>query len=280
VLSALSGVAQSASKAATDLRLLQSRKELEEPFEAEQIGSSAMAYKRNPMRAERICGLARFVISLESSAAQTAATQWLERTLDDSANRRLTLPQSFLAVDALLILYQNIAAGLEVRPAVIARHLAEELPFMATENILMAAVSRGGDRQHLHEQIRRHSQAAAAVVKDGGANDLLARLAATRRSPASTCAATEPLPVNSSGASRRVPGRSRRADPQERRGVRVWKCGCTLVTATPVAHSLRPDTTAGRGAEQVALGIDAGEDQRWPTRTGTAERTADLDSSL
>jgi len=178
VLSALSGVAQSSHKAATDLRLLQSRKELEEPFETEQIGSSAMAYKRNPMRAERICGLARFAISLESSAAQTAATQWLERTLDDSANRRLTLPQAFLAVDALLILYQNVAAGLEVRPAVIARHLAEELPFMATENILMAAVSRGGDRQHLHEQIRRHSQAAAAVVKnEGKPNDLLARLA-------------------------------------------------------------------------------------------------------
>jgi adenylosuccinate lyase len=178
VLSALSGVAQSAQKAATDLRLLQSRKEVEEPFETDQIGSSAMAYKRNPMRAERICGLARFVISLESSVAQTAATQWLERTLDDSANRRLTLPQAFLAVDALLILYQNIAAGLEVRPAVIARHLAEELPFMAAENILMAAVSRGGDRQQLHEQIRRHSQAAAAVVKEEGkANDLLARLA-------------------------------------------------------------------------------------------------------
>ena len=179
VLAALSGVAQSAHKAATDLRLLQSRKELEEPFEEEQIGSSAMAYKRNPMRAERICGLARFVISLESSAAQTAATQWLERTLDDSANRRLTIPQAFLSVDALLILYQNVAAGLEVRPAVIARHLAEELPFMATENILMAAVSRGGDRQQLHERIRRHSQAAAAVVKEEGkANDLLARLEA------------------------------------------------------------------------------------------------------
>jgi adenylosuccinate lyase len=177
VLAALSGIAQSAHKAATDLRLLQSRKELEEPFEEEQIGSSAMAYKRNPMRAERICGLARFVISLESSAAQTAATQWLERTLDDSANRRLTLPQAFLAIDALLILYQNIAAGLVVHPAVIARHLAEELPFMATENILMVAVAKGGDRQLLHERIRRHSQAAASVVKDEGKpNDLLERL--------------------------------------------------------------------------------------------------------
>jgi adenylosuccinate lyase len=178
ILAALSGVAQSAHKAATDLRLLAGRKELEEPFEADQIGSSAMAYKRNPMRAERICGLARFVTSLESSAAATAATQWLERTLDDSANRRLVLPQAFLAVDALLILYQNIASGLVVYPNVIARHLAEELPFMATENILMAAVAAGGDRQKLHEQIRRHSQAAAAEVKDcGGRNDLLDRLA-------------------------------------------------------------------------------------------------------
>ena len=135
VLATLSGIAQSASKAATDLRLLQSRKEIEEPFEEEQIGSSAMAYKRNPMRAERICGLARFVISLQSSTAATAATQWLERTLDDSANRRLVIPQAFLAVDAILLLYENVAAGLVVYPQVIARHLAEELPFMATENL-------------------------------------------------------------------------------------------------------------------------------------------------
>jgi adenylosuccinate lyase len=157
---------------------LANRKELEEPFEAEQIGSSAMAYKRNPMRAERICGLARFVTSLESSAAATASTQWLERTLDDSANRRLVLPQSFLAVDAILLLYQNIASGLVVYPQVIARHLAEELPFMATEMILMAAVAAGGDRQDLHERIRRHSQTAAAQVKTQGArNDLLERLA-------------------------------------------------------------------------------------------------------
>lgn len=177
VLATLSGIAQSGHKAATDLRLLQSRKEIEEPFETEQIGSSAMAYKRNPMRAERLCGLARFVISLESSAAQTLATQWMERTLDDSANRRLVIPQAFLAVDAILLLYQNIAAGLVVYPQVIARHLAEELPFMATENILMAAVSRGGDRQDLHERIRQHSQAAARVVKEqGGENDLLSRL--------------------------------------------------------------------------------------------------------
>ncbi|HEY2880839.1 MAG TPA: adenylosuccinate lyase [Pirellulales bacterium] len=177
VLSALSGVAQSAHKAATDLRILASRKELEEPFEAEQIGSSAMAYKRNPMRSERICGLARFVESLATSAAATASTQWLERTLDDSANRRLVLPQAFLAIDAILILYQNIATGLVVYPQVIAKHLAEELPFMATENILMAAVAAGGDRQSLHESIRRHSQAAAQVVKQhGGANDLIDRL--------------------------------------------------------------------------------------------------------
>jgi adenylosuccinate lyase len=177
VLATLSGIAQSAHKAATDLRLLQSFKELEEPFEEHQIGSSAMAYKRNPMRAERICALARFVISLESSGAATLATQWMERTLDDSANRRLTLPQAFLAVDALLLVYENIAAGLVVYPQVIASRLAAELPFMATENVLMAAVAAGGNRQDLHERIRRHSQAAAAVVKEqGGANDLLDRL--------------------------------------------------------------------------------------------------------
>jgi adenylosuccinate lyase len=177
ILGTLSGIAQSAAKTATDLRLLQHLKEVEEPFEAEQIGSSAMAYKRNPMRAERICGLARFVMSLENSAAGTAATQWLERTLDDSANRRLTLPQAFLAVDAMLILYQNVASGLVVYPQVIARHLRDELPFMATETILMAAVQQGGDRQTLHEKIRQHSQAAALVVKQqGGENDLLHRL--------------------------------------------------------------------------------------------------------
>ena len=162
VLATLSGIAQSAHKAATDLRLLQSMKEIEEPFEEQQIGSSAMAYKRNPMRAERICGLARFVI-----------------TLDDSANRRLTLPQAFLSIDAVLLLYQNIASSLVVYPRVIAQHLQAELPFMATENILMAAVRAGGDRQALHERIRRHSLAAAAVVKqEGRDNDLIARLRA------------------------------------------------------------------------------------------------------
>jgi len=174
----LSGIGQSAHKMATDLRLLAHRKEVEEPFEKEQIGSSAMPYKRNPMRSERICSLARFVMSLEASAAQTIAVQWLERTLDDSANRRLVLPQAFLATDAVLILCQNVAAGLVVYPRVIAAHLAAELPFMATENILMAVVAAGGDRQDLHERLRRHSHAAAAVVKEqGGRNDLMDRLA-------------------------------------------------------------------------------------------------------
>jgi adenylosuccinate lyase len=179
VMDVLSGVAQSAHKAATDLRLLASRKEIEEPHEAEQIGSSAMAYKQNPMRCERICALSRFAISLASSAAQTSATQWLERTLDDSANRRLVLPQAFLAIDAVLILYQNVASGLVVFPKVIEKNLREELPFMASENILMAGVAAGGDRQDLHERIRKHSLAAGAAVKDEGKpNDLLERLAA------------------------------------------------------------------------------------------------------
>ena len=178
VLDVLSGIAQSAHKAATDIRILASRKELEEPFEKNQVGSSAMAYKRNPMRSERICSLARFVMSLQSSGAQTLATQWMERTLDDSANRRLVLPQSFLAVDAVLVLYQNIATGLVPYPAVMEANLGNELPFMATENILMEAVAAGGDRQQLHERIRQHSQEAAAVVKqEGRPNDLLQRLA-------------------------------------------------------------------------------------------------------
>ncbi len=177
VLDVLSGIAQSAHKAATDLRILAHRKELEEPFEKHQIGSSAMAYKRNPMRSERICGLARYVMSLQSSPPQTMATQWMERTLDDSANRRLVIPQAFLAIDAVLLLYHNVAAGLVVYPAVIAKNLQDELPFMATENILMAAVAAGGDRQDLHERIRVHSQAAAEQVKKyGRPNDLLARL--------------------------------------------------------------------------------------------------------
>jgi adenylosuccinate lyase len=177
VLDTLSGIAASSHKAATDLRILAHRKEIEEPFEKDQIGSSAMAYKRNPMRCERICGLARFAMSLAANTDQTHASQWMERTLDDSANRRIVLPQAFLAIDAILILYQNVATGLVVYPQVIAKHLREELPFMATENILMAAVAAGGDRQTLHERIRQHSQAAAAVVKEqGGENDLIARL--------------------------------------------------------------------------------------------------------
>ncbi|MBT4010950.1 MAG: adenylosuccinate lyase [Planctomycetaceae bacterium] len=179
ILDVLSGIAQSSHKAATDFRLLANRKELEEPFEKDQIGSSAMAYKRNPMRSERICSLARFVMSLQSSAANTMATQWMERTLDDSANRRLVLPQAFLAIDAVLILYQNITSGLVTYPQVIAKNLLAELPFMATENILMAAVAAGGDRQDLHERIRQHSLAAADRVKQqGAANDLMSRLAA------------------------------------------------------------------------------------------------------
>ncbi len=177
VLQTLSGIGQSAHKAGSDLRILQSRKEIEEPFEEKQIGSSAMAYKRNPMRSERMCSLARFAISLQSSADQTIATQWLERTLDDSANRRLTIPQAFLAIDAVLILYRNITRGLVVYPKVIEKHLQEELPFMATEEILMAGVQAGGDRQELHELIRVHSQAAGQQVKvHGGNNDLLERL--------------------------------------------------------------------------------------------------------
>ena len=177
VLDTLGGLSQSAHKAGSDLRLLQSRKEIEEPFEKNQIGSSAMAYKRNPMRSERMCGLARYVMSLTSSAAQTTATQWMERTLDDSANRRLTIPQAFLATDAILILYRNIVDGLVVYPKVIEKHLEEELPFMATEEILMAGVRNGGDRQELHELIRVHSQEAGRQVKEfGQTNDLIDRL--------------------------------------------------------------------------------------------------------
>ncbi|MEX0907506.1 MAG: lyase family protein, partial [Gemmatimonadota bacterium] len=178
-LSTLAGLAASASKFAHDIRLLQHLKEIEEPFEDEQIGSSAMAYKRNPMRTERITALARHVITLSMDPAFTAATQWLERTLDDSANRRIAIPEAYLGVDAILLLLHNVCAGLVVRPGVIRRHLAEELPFMATETILMQAVRAGGDRQDLHERIRRHSIAAAEGVKERGeANDLVERLAA------------------------------------------------------------------------------------------------------
>jgi adenylosuccinate lyase len=178
VLDVLSGVAQSAHKFGNDLRLLQHHHELEEPFEADQVGSSAMAYKRNPMRAERMCGLARFVINLNNNTAHTAATQWLERTLDDSVNRRLTLPQAFLGVDAILRLYLNVARGLEVHPEMITRNLQFQLPFMATEEIMMQATQAGADRQAVHEAIRQHSQAAMAEVKAQRENDLLKRLQA------------------------------------------------------------------------------------------------------
>jgi adenylosuccinate lyase len=178
ILDALSGVAQSAAKMATDLRLLQHEGELLEPFEKQQVGSSAMAYKRNPMRAERICGLARFVVSLSANAAHTAAAQWLERSLDDSANRRLTLPEAFLGVDAILILAGNIAAGLEVREPVIRRHVEEQMPFMATERWIMLGVEAGGDRQAIHEVIRQTSLATAEAVSRGEPNRLLERLAA------------------------------------------------------------------------------------------------------
>jgi adenylosuccinate lyase len=189
VLDVLSGVVQSLAKMANDLRLLQHEGELLEPFEAEQIGSSAMAYKRNPMRAERIGALARFVMSLQANGAHTAANQWLERTLDDSANRRLSLPESFLATDAALILAENIVGGLEVRADVIRRHVLGQMPFMATERWLMLGVRAGGDRQALHEVIRRHSMQAAEAVSHGGKNDLLDLLAADAafsRVPAAT----------------------------------------------------------------------------------------------
>jgi len=176
-LATLAGIAASTSKFAHDIRLLQHLKEVEEPFEDEQIGSSAMAYKRNPMRTERITSIARHVIALTINPAFTAATQWLERTLDDSANRRIAIPEAYLGADAILLLVHNVSAGLVVRPAVIRRHLMEELPFMATETILMHAVRRGGDRQDLHERIRRHSVAAADRVKEHGeANDMIERL--------------------------------------------------------------------------------------------------------
>ncbi len=178
ILSVLSGIAQSASKFSHDIRLLQHLKEVEEPFEKNQIGSSAMAYKRNPMRSERISSLARYCIATAQNPAMTAATQWFERTLDDSANKRLAVPECFLAIDAVLMLYRNVAEGLVVYPKIIEQHIRRELPFMATENILMDAVKRGGDRQTLHERIRVHSMEAARVVKmEGGENDLLSRIA-------------------------------------------------------------------------------------------------------
>ncbi len=178
MLDVLAGISTSVHKFANDIRLLANLKEIEEPFEKEQVGSSAMAYKRNPMRCERATGLARLVISLASSTHQTAAEQWFERTLDDSSNKRVVVPESFLATDGMLRLVANVARGLVVYPNVIQAHLDAELPFMATEDILMAATAAGGDRQALHERIRQHSQAAAFRVKDEGlSNDLLDRLA-------------------------------------------------------------------------------------------------------
>jgi adenylosuccinate lyase len=174
IVSALAGICESAHKFATDLRLLAHEREIEEPFEPEQVGSSAMAYKRNPMRAERICSLARFVMGLPAIAAETAATQWLERTLDDSAARRLYLPQAFLGTEAILRLLLNVVPTMEVNPAVIERNVRGELPFMATENWLMAAVAMGRDRQEVHEVIRRHSLAAAAEIKSSGAENTIA----------------------------------------------------------------------------------------------------------
>jgi adenylosuccinate lyase len=177
VLSILSGLAQSAAKMATDIRLLANMKEVEEPFGAKQVGSSAMAYKRNPMRSERVCSLARYVMNLPGNAAYTASTQWFERTLDDSANRRLVLPEGFLACDVILSILLDVTSGLQVWPKVIAKHVAAELPFMATENLLMAAVKKGGNRQELHEVIRNHSMAAGRRVKEEGLeNDLLERI--------------------------------------------------------------------------------------------------------
>lgn len=179
VLSAIAGLAQSAMKMATDIRLLANFKEMEEPFEKNQIGSSAMPYKRNPMRSERMCALARYVMTDSLNPAFTAGTQWFERTLDDSANKRLSVAEAFLATDAILNIYMNITEGIVVYERVIARRVMEKLPFMATENILMESVKRGGDRQELHEALRVHSHAAAARVKlEGGQNDLLDRITA------------------------------------------------------------------------------------------------------
>ncbi|MFI3230494.1 MAG: adenylosuccinate lyase [bacterium] len=177
IINILSGIAQTATKFSNDMRLLQHLKEMEEPFEKGQIGSSAMAYKRNPMRSERIAGLARYIMVDALNPAITTSTQWFERTLDDSANKRISMPEAFLATDAILNIYINITENLVVYPKVIEKRIMEELPFMATENILMDAVKQGGDRQELHEKIREHSMESAKVVKsEGGSNDLIARI--------------------------------------------------------------------------------------------------------
>lgn len=177
ILSILSGIAQSSSKFANDIRLLAHEKEVEEPFEDKQVGSSAMAYKRNPIRSERVSAISRHVVVNTLNPAVTASTQWLERSLDDSANRRLAIPEAFLAVDGILNLLLNISDGLVVYPSMIEKHLEQELPFMATENILMYAVQKGGDRQQLHERIRKHSMEASKAIKlEGGTNDLIERI--------------------------------------------------------------------------------------------------------
>jgi adenylosuccinate lyase len=194
VLSALAEVAASAAKFASDIRLLSHEREVEEPFGSKQVGSSAMAYKRNPMRSERICSLARFVLSLATSPPQTHAQQWLERTLDDSANRRLVITEGFLATDAIVNLLADVTAGLVVNPAVISANMSDELAFMATENVIMSGVRAGGSRQVLHEKIREHSLAAVARMKgEGAANDLLDRMRADDQlAPHVTEAAIDP----------------------------------------------------------------------------------------
>ena len=178
VVSVLGGISESTHKAGNDLRLAAAWAELEEPFESEQVGSSAMPYKRNPMRSERMCGLARFVMGFSATTSQTAAVQWFERTLDDSAPRRLVLPQAFLATDAQLVIFANIAGGLVVLPGAIRRNLEHHLPFLASERLLMAAAKAGGDRQELHEALRCHSHATTARMREGHDNDLISRLAA------------------------------------------------------------------------------------------------------
>ena len=179
ILNALSAIAQSCCRMANDIRLLQHDRQLQEPFEDSQIGSSAMPYKRNPMRSERLCSLARYLMADAANAPMTASTQWLERTLDDSANRRISMPEGFLCADAILRLAQNITAGLRVNEAIVDRRIREYLPFLATENLMMEAVKRGGDRQALHELIRRCSMEAAQKLQNGEPSDLISRLAAT-----------------------------------------------------------------------------------------------------
>ena len=215
---------------AGDLRLLQHEGELLEPFETEQIGSSAMAYKRNPMRAERIAALARFVISLQANGAHTAAVQWLERTLDDSANRRLTLPEAFLGTDAILVLATNIAAGLEVREDVIRRHVAEQMPFMATERWLMLGVGAGGDRQALHEVIRRHSLAVAEAVSRGA-----------RQRPARAARGRSGVPRRAGGGAP-APSSIRRATPAARRSrsASSSRSTCSRCSSGPARSRPRP----------------------------------------